>query len=202
MTDGIYRLLRQAIDEQFEGNLTALADRLGVPVQSVSKWAYENPAKRTNPWPASCAKIAQGLGLDYDYVLELAGHRPARSAEEHAQAQVTAWRQAVHEQLERWIAAVGPQYEEFFWRNLKTYGESTVALFRDMGSAVMAPHDGAVNGAVSSAPGVTNEGEGDSGTTLERCYRAADVLLATARANLMAPSQHNRHPRSVAESPL
>ena len=178
MTDGIYRLLRQAIDERFNGNLTALADALGVPVQSVSKWVYENPSKRSNPWPASCAKIADGLGLDHDYVLELAGHRPPRPAAEWAQARVTAWRQSIHERLEYWIAAVGPQYEEYFWQHLKNEGDSSVAFIRGLGVAVNQVSDGAVNAVVSGhgTGDFEDEDAADGGLTMS--YRAARVRLA------------------------
>ena len=69
-------LLREAIAQRYGGNMTRLAEVLEVPVQSVSKWVADDERKRTVPGPASCQKIARGLGLDADYVLQLAGHRP------------------------------------------------------------------------------------------------------------------------------
>ena len=80
MTDSIHDLLRAAIGQRFGGNMTRLAEAVGAPVQSVSKWVADDEGKRTVPGPTSCQKIASGLDLDADYVLELAGHRSAQHA--------------------------------------------------------------------------------------------------------------------------
>lgn len=78
MTAAVFELLRDAMRERYGGSVTRMADDFGVPVQLASKWVAENPQKRTIPSPASCDKIADGLNLDPDYVLELAGHRKPR----------------------------------------------------------------------------------------------------------------------------
>ncbi len=77
MTATLRDLLREAIAQRYGGNMTRLAEAVGAPVQSVSKWVADDERKRTVPGPISCQKIARGLDLDADYVLALAGHRPA-----------------------------------------------------------------------------------------------------------------------------
>jgi transcriptional regulator with XRE-family HTH domain len=50
------------------------ASRVGVSKQLAHKWVTTLPDYRVKPSPASCAKIASALGVDADYILELAGH--------------------------------------------------------------------------------------------------------------------------------
>src|SRR5215831_5052192 len=179
MTDGISRLLRQAISERFEGNLTWTADSLDLPVQSLSKYVHVDPALRTNPSPSSCLKIARGLGRDYDEVLELAGHRPPRTA----QQKVTAWRQSVHDQVDGWLAAVGPGQEEFFWRHLRPQAEATLDLMAELSpSAVSSGNDGAISSAAERGNGAQAE-KGRRGRPPLR----VSYWLAKQLANLSRP---------------
>lgn len=59
----------------------------------------------------------------------MCGYLPGEPA---ARERVSARQAAIREQLDRWLAAVGPEYEEYFWSFLKSQGESTVALIRRM----------------------------------------------------------------------
>ena len=51
--------------------------------------------------------------------------------------------------LDRWLDAVGPENESYFWDYLKIHADSGVALIRQVGTAVNAAGDTAVNAAVS-----------------------------------------------------
>jgi hypothetical protein len=73
----IYDLLRAAMRDSFGGSVTRLSEACAVSTALGSRWVHEDERKRIVPSPASCQKIANGLGLDPDYVLELAGHRLA-----------------------------------------------------------------------------------------------------------------------------
>jgi len=53
MTDGIYRLLRQASAERFEGSFAWLAEHIGVTAASVSKYVHVDPAQQRGVIPAS-----------------------------------------------------------------------------------------------------------------------------------------------------
>lgn len=59
-------------------SMTDLARKAGVSKQIVSQWLAEDELERITPGPKSCEKIAEALGADLDYVLELAGHRKPR----------------------------------------------------------------------------------------------------------------------------
>jgi hypothetical protein len=76
----IYELLTSKMRERFGGSVTRLSEACDVSVALGSRWVHEDERKRIVPGPASCEKIAIGLDLDPDYVLELAGHRKARPA--------------------------------------------------------------------------------------------------------------------------
>jgi transcriptional regulator with XRE-family HTH domain len=78
MNPPVFDLLRTVVHERFGGSVTRLAEACGVSIQLASKWVAEDPRKRVTPGPASCEKIADALGYDPDYILELAGHRRQR----------------------------------------------------------------------------------------------------------------------------
>lgn len=56
-------------------SMTDLARRAGVSKQAVGQWLSEDEFTRVSPRPIYCEKIAAALGVDPDYILELAGHR-------------------------------------------------------------------------------------------------------------------------------
>ena len=141
----IHSLLRAELETRFANNLSRMGEACDASPSMVSKWVSEDTRRRSVPSPSSCARIAAALGLDPDYVLELAGHRQPREP----RAEVDARRQAVRDQLDRWLAAVGPEYEQLFWNQLKAQAESTVALIQQIGTAVNANGEAAVNAAVS-----------------------------------------------------
>lgn len=125
--------------------IARLAEACDVSDGLAAKWVSENPRLRVIPSPKSCEKIADALGVDPDEVLELAGHRKAREP----RTEVDARRQAVRDQLDRWLTAVGPDNEEYFWQHLKAQGDSAVNLIKRIGTAVNGESEDAVNAAVS-----------------------------------------------------
>jgi hypothetical protein len=78
----IYDLLNEAMRDRFGGSVTRLSDACSVSVALGSRWLHEDERKRIVPSPGSCEKIASGLGLDPDYVLEAAGHRHPQTVRE------------------------------------------------------------------------------------------------------------------------
>jgi transcriptional regulator with XRE-family HTH domain len=80
--------------------------------------------------------------------------------------QIDARRQLVRDQLDRWLAAVGPEHEDYFWEALKAQGDSVVDLIHQVGTAVNEGAQAAVNAAVSGRKTRTRPKRGDSGSTL------------------------------------
>lgn len=189
-TTPVYDLLRDAMDNRYDHSVTRLAEAFDVPVQSASKWLHENERKRTKPNPDSCEKIAIGLSLDPDYVLELAGHRKPRLL---AQARISAWRQSVHAQVDGWIDAVGEENESVYWDYLKAQGDTGVKLIRKTRTAVSESGDTAVNPPVSDPASTIRElGKNADGplTPSKRTplgiEKALVAVLATANQALAA----------------
>lgn len=138
MTDSIHDLLREAIKQRYGGNMTRMADVFDVPVQSVSKWVAEDERKRTVPGPASCQKIARGLGLDPDYVLQLAGHRSADDASVDL----------ANAELDARLARLGPvlsRYPRVFWATLLDAFERMAQVGDVLEGGVSASAEGGVN---------------------------------------------------------
>ncbi len=123
-----------------------LAKRLGRGQPTVSRW-LSGDAK---PDYESCLRLAQITGMPATTVLETVGLDPSLiPASPGARAEVDTKRQALRDQLDRWLAAVGPKNEPYFWEYLKAHGDSGVNLVRLVRTAVSAEDDVAVNGAVS-----------------------------------------------------
>lgn len=161
-------------------NVSRLAEACDVSIGLAAKWVSDNPRYHVRPSPTSCAKIAAALGVDLDRVLELAGHR-APSA---ATAEVSARSRAVQEQVERWIAAVGPENEEYFWRHLKAQGDSTVALIQGLGTAVNPDPDGAINSGVSASSKASERRRRRGNGGLGASYPQGSFSLASRRRNV------------------
>jgi transcriptional regulator with XRE-family HTH domain len=140
----LFDVLKSALRER-DWTIPYFARMCAVSPQLAYKWLAEHESQRIIPGPKSCEKIAAALGFDPDYVLELAGHRKPRQP----RADIDARRQVVRDQLDHWLAAVGPENEEYFWQHLKAQGDSAVDLIRRIGTAVNAEGEAAVNGAVS-----------------------------------------------------
>ena len=176
----VLEFLRAAIRER-EWTIPQFAKAAHVSIGLAYKWLSEDPAYRITPSPTSCEKIADALGIDPDVMLELAGHRRRRG-----ERTLNTRAQAIQDQVERWIAAVGPHYEEYFWRHLKAQGDSMAAVLRDIGSAVSASDAAAVNPGVSAPRGAANQPDDDSGRALRSRYHPAREPLATAALNVHA----------------
>ena len=158
-----FEYMRQSIRER-GWSIPEFARQANVSLGLAYKWLAEDPVYRITPSPKSCEKIATALGVDLDLMLELAGHRRRPNGEPHAQ--IDARRQAVRDQLDRWLSAVGPDNEEYFWSYLKAQGDSTVDLIRRVGTAVNASGDTAVNAAVSERKRRGRKPRGDSDSRL------------------------------------
>jgi len=166
------------------------ADEVGVSFGLVYKWLDENADTRVTPGPSSCEKIAAALGVDADVILELAGHRKPRRARAH----ISARRQAVRDQVDRWLAAVGEDNEEVFWNSLKAHGDSTVALINNVGTAVNAPAHTAVNrGAVGAAASSGGLQRRMTGRRLRPAQRAANHSVTPCRTR--RPGARPSHPQ-------
>jgi transcriptional regulator with XRE-family HTH domain len=91
--------------------------------------------------------------------------------------QIDARRQLVRDQLDRWLAAVGPEHEDYFWEALKAQGDSVVDLIRQVGTAVNEGAQAAVNAAVSGRKSRTRPKRGDSSGALKDYYHSAGRVL-------------------------
>jgi transcriptional regulator with XRE-family HTH domain len=79
----LHALLCDQMARVFRGSLTHFARGCGTSPSLASKWLDKDPKRRKIPSPASCQKIADGLGIDADQVLAMAGHRrPANDENE------------------------------------------------------------------------------------------------------------------------
>ena len=140
MTESLRDLLREAIAQRYGGNMTRLAEALGVPVQSVSQWVAED--KHRVPGPTSCQKIARGLDLDVDYVLQLAGHRPADSSNSDSSGDLA------KSELDARLARLGPvlsRYPRVFWATLLDAFERMAQVGDVLEGGVSAPSEGGVS---------------------------------------------------------
>lgn len=91
-------------------NMSDFARAAGVSKQAAGQWLSEDASTRLIPSPASCQKIAAALGIDPDYILELAGHRkprPDRPSIDPVQSELDT-------RLAR-LAATLSQYPRVFW---------------------------------------------------------------------------------------
>jgi transcriptional regulator with XRE-family HTH domain len=172
--------LRRALRDR-GWNVPQFAEACDVSVGLAAKWVSENQRYRVRPSPASCLKIAQALGVDSDVILGLAGHRPQREGSVHDQ--VDARRQVVRDQLDRWLSAVGPDNEEFFWQHLKAQGDSTVDLIKRVGTAVNADAEDAVNAAVNARSKRGRRPKGDGNGQLRRRLRTSAPTLTDAHGH-------------------
>ncbi len=122
-------------------SLSRLGRETGIQPSVLSRWLSEGGSR---PSPRNLEKLSAGLGVDYEQMMQLCGYLPSEPA-----VQVDARRQAVRDQLDRWLTAVGPDYEDEFWQSLKNHGDSTVRLIGQVRTAVSDHEQTAVNAAVS-----------------------------------------------------
>jgi transcriptional regulator with XRE-family HTH domain len=160
-----------------------LSSRAGIDQSGMSKYLHTDPRRRVRPSPRSLEKLAPVLGVAYEDLLRMCGYLPGEP-----RAQVDARRQAVRDQLDQWLSAVGPENEEYFWHYLKAQGDSTVDLIRQVGTAVNEPGDAAVNAAVSARKRRGRKPRGDSGSPLTQRQHPA----ASHFTDRTATSTHRR----------
>jgi hypothetical protein len=118
-----------------------------------------------------------GLPVQDLVVMIIADQPRSPVAEAAGRARLKPQLQAVEEQYERWIAAVGIENEGYFWRHLKSQGDSTVDLIRGLGTAVNQTDSTAVNGAVSVSSEGDNQLDDDAGSELRASLRTFNVPL-------------------------
>lgn len=78
-----FEFLKDQLRER-QWSIPQLAKAARVSIGLAYKWVAEDPAYRVNPSPASCRKLAAGLGIDEDRMLEIAGHRTPRAGDDEA----------------------------------------------------------------------------------------------------------------------
>lgn len=166
----IYDLLNRAMSERFGGSVTRLSEACDVSVALASRWVHEDEKKRIVPSPVSCEKIAIGLDLDPDYVLQVAGHRKARTAQ--------AGGDPIQSELESRLAKLGntlSKYPRAVWLAVLEANERMAdALAHSAEPPVSAPEKGRVS---ASDQGQTGESSNDRGPfTLRK--RLAEPALA------------------------
>jgi transcriptional regulator with XRE-family HTH domain len=162
-----------------------------VSFSSAWKWLSADDRYRLTPSPANCAKIAGALGQDTDVLLELAGHRSPRR---RARAHVSAQRQAIRDQVDRWIAAVGEDHEEDFWDALKAHGDSTVALITSMGTAVKSAAEAPLSTGVNAQHPSRATSRRGTGSRLRPAQRCAKPQLTPRRPHPGYPQTPLRPP--------
>lgn len=151
----------------------------GVSNSIIWRWLASSPRR---PTPANLKKIAGPLGVPYEDLMKLCNYLPGEP-----RAVVDQQRQAIRDQFDAWRIAVGPEYEEFFWRNLRTSGDSMVDLIQQFKTAVRMPDDAAVSDVVSTPKRRSNRRGGTSDGPLTDRYptarrRFAELVHSTADA--------------------
>jgi transcriptional regulator with XRE-family HTH domain len=132
-----------------DGNQAELARRLKRSETTVSRWI----TGRNGIDFESALRLARLTGLPARDVVDACGLDPALVPlvpEFDAHATIDARRQAVRDQLDVWLSAVGPENEGAFWDSLKAQGQATVNLIRRVGTADNAGTEAADNAAVMS----------------------------------------------------
>ena len=118
-----------------------LADAVGVHETVVGRWLHADARRRARPSRQTLPRLAEVLGVPVQdlVVMTIADQTRNPATEAAGRARLKTQLQAVEEQYERWIAAVGIENEGYFWRHLKSQGDSTVDLIRGLGTAVNQP---------------------------------------------------------------
>jgi transcriptional regulator with XRE-family HTH domain len=159
-----------------------------VPQNVIGKWLNGDVQSVS---AANLRKVAPVLGLTYEELLREMGELPRV----RARAQVTARRQAIRDQFDRWITAVGKDYEDDFWDALKAHGDSTVALITSMGTAVKSTAEAPLSTGVNAQhPSRTTSRRG-TGSRLRPAQRCAKPQLTPRIPHPGPPQTPLRAPR-------
>ena len=160
-----------------------LANAVGVHETVVGRWLHADARRRARPSRQTLPRLAEVLEVPLQdlVVMTIADQTRNPAAEAAGRARLKTQLQAVEEQYERWIAAVGIENEGYFWRHLKSQGDSTVDLIRGLGTAVNQTDSAAVNGAVSVSSEGDDELDDDAGRELRARYLPPNKPLATTR---------------------
>ena len=158
-----------------------LANAVGVHETVVGRWLHADARRRARPSRQTLPRLAEVMGLPVQdlVVMIIAGQPRSPVAEAAGRARLKPQLQAVEEQYERWIAAVGIENEGYFWRHLKSQGDSTVDLIRGLGTAVNQTDSAAVNGAVSVSSEGDDDLDDDAGGRLRARYPQLNNELAS-----------------------
>ena len=154
---------------------TQLGERSGVDQSLLSKYLHQDPSRRVTPTPKSLQKLAPVLGKPYEDLMRMCGYLPGE-----ASADFDAEQLAAHELVDSLMAAVEPEHRPYLLHDLKVHGDSMVALFRRLGTAVSATPDTAVNGAVSATSKADGRRRRGARGELGARYPQLNVPLASA----------------------
>lgn len=138
-----FRETLKAWHERTGRNQAWLAGQTGISANVISRWEGKRP---TRPMPDNLAKLAPVIEVPYEDLMRMCGYMPGE-----AQKEVDRRRQRRSDELERWIAAVGPEYEDLFWDDLKGRARTSIRLFEQSRTAVKSVEDAAVNNGVKSS---------------------------------------------------
>jgi len=143
-TEDLREAIEQALNDR-RWSLSRLGRETGIQPSVISRWLnVPDGATASRPSPRNLQKLAPVLGRSYEDLLRMCKYLPGEPRD-----QVNALRQSVRVQLDEWLNAVGPDYEQAFWEYLKDHGASGVILIRRIGTAVNARAEDAVNAVVS-----------------------------------------------------
>ncbi len=156
-------------------SLNRLGRETKIQASVISRWLnVPEGAAASRPSPANLEKLAPVIGVPYEDLMRMCGYLPGE-----ARAQVDVMRQAARDQVDAWLTAVGPQYEEYFWDHVKVQGDATARLIEELRSAVNPDGSGAVKPAVSAPrKGTRPPRKGGSGPLRPAQHGASDVLDA------------------------
>jgi transcriptional regulator with XRE-family HTH domain len=161
-----------------------LGRQLDTDKSQVSRWK----SGLARPEPETVTRIADLFGVDRVGLLELAGYLSGEPPP------ISAKRQAIRDQLDRWMAAVGADYEDDFWDALKAHGDSTVALITTVGTAVNAAAIAPLSTGVNTRNPARTTPRRGTGRRLRPAQRCAKPQLTPRRPHPGYPQTPLRPP--------
>jgi transcriptional regulator with XRE-family HTH domain len=167
-----------ALDRRNQAELARLS---GVPQNVISRWLNGQVDSVST---RNLKRVAPVLGLSYEELLRRMGELPQAAASVNGASLLHSRQQSLDDQVERWVRVLGPRMgveaaEDYFWESVRRHAD-TILDALTMGTAVSAPADTAVNGAVSVSGEGDDELDDAAGGGLRARYHTLNDLLAPA----------------------